>query len=256
MEQQFREIRNVADRFQVQLKGFENASDNQWLNQLEERIQAARGFFDPRLDKCSGKIQSKIQELDGQVGVKKYIRELKDLQHSFFSQKQAIQKAIALLEAVLNNREISRNSVKPEVKEMDEAETSVSSFPKKKPKEKKPGTKEITRQLFQQGKSVEQIASERGLAVSTIEAHLSHWVSLGEMDVTQFISHQKLDQIIRVAHHINSTRLGEIKARLGDEFTYSDLKFAMAQYRSNQEQKNTKASELPGSNKENDSGDK
>jgi len=258
LEKQLREIRNVADKFQVQLKSFQNLSDPQWLSKLQERIQAARFFFDPRLDECSEKIQSKIQELQQEVGVKKYIRELKDLQHSFFSQKQAIQKAMALLDAIINNREISRASVKPEVSEKNESETSASSPKKtnKKHKEKKQGTREISYQLFQQGKSVEQIASDRGLAVSTIEGHLSYWVSLGEIDVAHFLNNQKLEQIIRVAQQINSTKLGDIKARLGDEFTYSDLKFAMAQYHLNQEKKETKTSQKPDSNEEKDSGKK
>mgnify|MGYP006285414491 FL=1 len=255
LEKQFREIRDVADKFQVQLKGFQDVSDPQWLAKLQERIQAARGFFDPRLDGYTEKIQSKIQELRGEVGVKSYIRELKDLQHSIFSKKQSIQKAMALLDAVIYNREISRDSVKAETTEQDESENPGSSTKKgnTKHKKKKQGTKEISYQLFEQGKSLEQIASERGLAVSTIEGHLSHWVAQGKIDVAHFLSPQKLDQIIRVAQHINSTKLGEIKARLGDEFTYSDLKFAMAQYHYNQEKKKDQTSESSEAKENNDS---
>ena len=90
--------------------------------------------------------------------------------------------------------------------------------------------------MFTKGKTIEEIASERSLAVSTIEGHLSHWVSQGEIDVNQFLGNDKLEKIIYVAEHLNTTKLNDIKAKLGDEFTYSDLRFAMSHYRYNQEQ--------------------
>ncbi|HKL38795.1 MAG TPA: helix-turn-helix domain-containing protein, partial [Bacteroidales bacterium] len=93
-----------------------------------------------------------------------------------------------------------------------------------------------TLELFQMGKNVEQIAKERGLAVTTIEGHLSHWVRQGEIQATLFVDPQKLEQILEVARRIESLKLNDLKARLGDEFTYSDLKFALAHHQWNQEE--------------------
>ncbi|MBS3807232.1 MAG: helix-turn-helix domain-containing protein [Bacteroidales bacterium] len=254
LEKQFREVKDVADRFQIQLRGFHQSTDPRWLSNLHERILAAKDYFEPRLDEYSEMICSQIGHLEEQVNVKKYIRELRELEHSLFSRKQAIQKALSLLEALLQDKEISGKSVKPDrrdnnSKEMPSGSTSQEA---KKKKEKKHGTREVSFQLFEEGKNPEEIAVERGLAVSTIEGHLSYWVSQGKIDVAHFISRQKLEQIIRVAQQINSTKLGDIKARLGDEFTYSDLRFAMARYHLNQEEKEAKTSQDNASNPKND----
>jgi uncharacterized protein YpbB len=173
------------------------------------------------------------------------MRELEDLDRVFFSRLQSIEKSRALVKAVTENRDITRDNVRPgtlcrQEREQRNNADSKKNFPGKE-KKKKTGTKDITLHMFREGKSAEDIASERSLAVSTIEGHLSHWVSLGEIPVTHFIDPKKLDQILEVARRIESLKLNDIKARLGDEFTYSDLRFAMAHYRYIQEKKKPKA---------------
>jgi len=45
----------------------------------------------------------------------------------------------------------------------------------------------------------EEIAEERGLGLTTIESHLAHYVSLGMIPVTQFVSREKVDVIIEAS---------------------------------------------------------
>ncbi len=291
LEGEFSEIKDVANRFQVQLKKLGQSTAPDWLAHLQEKVHAAGSYFVPRLNQLARKIMGQINHLDKEVNVKKYIRELKDLEYSVRSRRQAIEKAVALTDAVAGKKELSRVSVRPEgngqaqsrgqssspslptssskasskngsSSKASKAPTASKTIPpssasrspspgpkdssitgssfgtsggqqdqgKHPPKQKKPGTREISYQMFQQGKNTEQIAFERNLAVSTVEGHLSHWVSQGKIDVMHFIGEEKLAQIIQVARHIGSTKLTDIKARLGEEFTYSDLRFAMAKY--------------------------
>ena len=239
LQGEFKQTRKVADRFQVQLQKLRRQKDPAWLSNLQGRVEAASAYFKPLLKEYSGWIVAHINNIQGKSGVKKYITELKDLDHAFFSKLQSIEKAESLLAAVVQQKEISRDTVQPQTRtHLAENKTSKGSSGKKqanKTTKSKKGTKEYTFELFTGGKNVEQIAEERGLAVTTIEGHLSHWVRLGEIPATDFVDPRKLEQILEVVKRIESTRLNDIKARLGDEFTYSDLKFALAHHQWNQE---------------------
>ncbi len=50
-------------------------------------------------------------------------------------------------------------------------------------------------ELFQSGKSVDEIAAERQLAPGTIEGHLAHFVRLGELDVDAVLDPESVDAI-------------------------------------------------------------
>jgi hypothetical protein len=50
------------------------------------------------------------------------------------------------------------------------------------------------------------------------------------LDVTQFVDEKKLKDIITVANSLDTTLFGPIKNALGEEYTYSDVRFAMSYY--------------------------
>ena len=106
-------------------------------------------------------------------------------------------------------------------------EKSVSSTARKT-KEPKPDTKEASFSLYKQGNTIGEIAIERGLAITTIENHLAHYVSLGLIPVTQFISKEKFDKIIECSKKYDGLSSTPIKIDLGEEYSYSDIRFALA----------------------------
>jgi len=236
LKNDFEAIETVGSKFQNQLKGINKAEKQEWLYKLQERVQAANSYFTPRLRKCSEKIYAHIDQLDHESGVKKYIQQLKDLDHSFLSQLQSIRKSEDLVKAVMENKEISADTIRSQSPENKKQKLSERKPEKTslKNKPQKGHTKEVTRQMFEEGNKIEEIAHQRSLTVSTIENHLSHWVGQGAIDVLHFIDPDKLANIIHVAETLDTQKLNEIKSRLGDEYTYSDLRFAMAHYRYSQ----------------------
>ncbi|MES2764030.1 MAG: helix-turn-helix domain-containing protein [Bacteroidota bacterium] len=110
-------------------------------------------------------------------------------------------------------------------------ETSAGSVTNvsKKAKETKPSTKEASFELYKQGKTPFEIAKERGYALTTVEGHLAYYVSLGMIPVTQFLSKEKFDVIIDCSKKMNGENLlTPIKQELGDDYSYSDIRFALA----------------------------
>jgi hypothetical protein len=115
----------------------------------------------------------------------------------------------------------------PEVKEK-----VIDSKPEKKKEKTGEDTKTASLNLYKKGLSIEGIAQERGLVQSTIEGHLSYFIEKGELDIKDFISAEKLDKIIEeIKTQKNDTSLREIKEKLGDDFSYGEIKMAVSYFR-------------------------
>jgi ATP-dependent DNA helicase RecQ len=85
-------------------------------------------------------------------------------------------------------------------------------------------TKVETFSLYRSGKTVAEIAHERGLAATTIESHLSHFVQTGEMDVLELVTQEKIPAIQDAIESYGIERLSPLKEVLGDNYSYGEIK--------------------------------
>ncbi|RLD66804.1 MAG: helicase, partial [Bacteroidetes bacterium] len=233
LHQQLQDPVSVSKKFLLQLDKIAGHNADDYLSVLLDRVQAAKKHFEPILKGFSDKIFSKINELKSETRVKKYLNELKDIERMFFGQLQKIHKAEALIEATIKDTNLTKEQlVNSELyKNREEQVPKIAKSEKKKSKTLKgkgPNTREVSFELFQQGNNLEEIAKERSLAVTTIESHLSTYVAQGKIDVKLVLDTKKLENIIKVAEKLETYNLGPIKNALGDEYTYSELRFAMA----------------------------
>ncbi|MDR1729202.1 MAG: helix-turn-helix domain-containing protein [Prevotellaceae bacterium] len=98
-----------------------------------------------------------------------------------------------------------------------------------KEKELKPNTNEQSFLLFEQGKSIEEIAKERSYAVSTIESHLLPYVKNGDIPLEKLVDPDKIKAIKNVLQQkTDATTLTEIKEALGDDYSWADIRFVKA----------------------------
>ena len=83
--------------------------------------------------------------------------------------------------------------------------------------------------MFRDGRSIPDIAKERGLAVSTIENHLARFISTGEISLEQFVSLEKVEPIREaILKFRESNALSPIKEFLGGEYSYGEIRAVMA----------------------------
>ena len=101
--------------------------------------------------------------------------------------------------------------------------------PEEPKKEPKPDTYELTRQLLEQGLTLEEIAKERGFAVSTIEGHVARFIKDGEYKAADFVDKEKYDEIVDYFESIGDKSLGVAKDVLGDDFSYGEIKMVLAE---------------------------
>lgn len=97
----------------------------------------------------------------------------------------------------------------------------------KKLKNPESDTKKVSFDLFQSGKAIAEIALERQYTVATIASHLSHYVGLGKLDAKSFVNEDKLKKMMSYFKSTKNRSLGEAKATLGDDFSYTELHFGL-----------------------------
>lgn len=223
-------IKKTADNFSHQIRRIIQENQEDKLQILHERIVSAKKYFEPLLTEIKQRVGEHLKELSTQKKIKKYLTELTDLEQIFVRQLQRIYKAEALLKSAIDRTEFSMEVLKenPLFKSRIEGvkEKKVNSLKSKK-KEKIP-TKEISFSLFKEGKNIVEIAEERSMVQSTIEGHLAYFVGTGEIDILQLVDEEIVGQITTFCKENETTQTGSIKASLGDNVSYGQIKLVQA----------------------------
>lgn len=106
--------------------------------------------------------------------------------------------------------------------------------PRQRPRKSKPeagGSQRQSLQLFLDGNAVEEIAAQRNLAVSTIETHLAEFIRKGELDVRDLVPDEnKVKTILRALEETGAYATGAVKERLGDHYSYGEIRAVMNYY--------------------------
>ena len=86
-------------------------------------------------------------------------------------------------------------------------------------------TYDQTKQLLQQGMTVEEVAEQRGLAKSTIAGHIERLIRAGEqLDLSSYLPPEERYDAIRAAFvETGGTLLSSVKAILGDDYSYDEI---------------------------------
>lgn len=89
-------------------------------------------------------------------------------------------------------------------------------------------TREISYNMFSEGMTVPQIASERGLAVSTVFGHLLTYVRSGQIMAESIVPKEHLEELHQyLLTHPKPGLLSEVKAAVSPEITYDEIKLVI-----------------------------
>lgn len=233
---QLEAIKTVADKLPPHIHNIVLENNEGVLPKLFERVSSAKRYFEPLFEALRRNLKEQTVLIeDNPKNMKGYVSELYDLEKLCYKQWQGIQRAESLLRAATTDLDFDKNVILDQ-KALEERQKQVEkeAEPKfKKPKVvkekiKKEPTKNVTFALYKEGKSLAEIAEHREMTVSTIENHLAHFVQSGEIDVLELISKKKLEAIHSAAKELETNLYGPIKIRLGEDFSYSEIRFAMS----------------------------
>ena len=189
---------------------------------LLERVRNSAGYFRKKIEEVFERLLEVSKKL--QSNNKEAMRRYDD---TLSSLTQLCRFHILLLEAIgqkgfsieIYLKEKQRSQVmameKPERKRREK---------EKKPKEEKEKTWVTSYKLYKEGKSVDEVASIRGLNRSTIAGHLGRYIETGEIALEELVPPEHIS-IIRKAIQQAGTAdgRGAIKALCPDDVTYDEI---------------------------------
>lgn len=96
------------------------------------------------------------------------------------------------------------------------------------PPPSKPVSHAVTFELYREGMPIEEIAAQRGFALSTIYSHLSHYVEMGELPADELVPTEKMATITEYFLETDDAHLGRAREVLGPDYTYHELRIVLS----------------------------
>lgn len=227
------EIRNslvkqqeTAAKFTRLLQDFFREGKAAYLRMHERTAAAAAWFVKDMDEQVIHRIKAHIEKEKVKTRTKKYLKELKEVLLIIERKKLQVQQTTAITEGLAQalDRELLMDRVSKlhapiEIKPEEKAVTAKAA----------PGeSKKISLQLFQEGKSIAEIATIRGLVRGTIEGHLVEFIATGEVDIAALVSREKLAAIMHLLKEMPEATSGTLREKLGDSYSFGEIKAAIA----------------------------
>lgn len=172
-------------------------------SEIESKTKGAVNFFFTEIrDKVFNPLKDFYAEIKGTKGLKQYNEEfrvwLEDIEEYLNSLKE-----IHLLETKLldekNNQEVSMK---------------IAKVP----------SQVLTFQLFEQGKTIAEIALERGLVKETVIGHLAKFAEQGLLDISRVITSDKIEAFKELFYKDPKETLTEWKNALPSHFEFNEIR--------------------------------
>ncbi|RYZ00406.1 MAG: helicase [Chitinophagaceae bacterium] len=210
---------DTARKFQGQLSRLtDDAQKSGDTGALADRMGKAVGYFAQILgQEILLPVQDHLKELAYNTRVKKYKEDIIKLEGFLWQQLQRLLTA-SWGEVKFFDDFASYQRYNPAEQSMHKKEAA------KKPKTEKGASLQVTLELFESGKSIEEIATVRNLAISTVESHLAQFVREGRLQINDVVAPSKVEHILKVMDEVGTESLGAIKGRLGDEYSFGEIR--------------------------------
>jgi DNA-binding NarL/FixJ family response regulator len=193
---------------------------------LRERLEKGSSYYTALLSSNIASLLLHMQQIQWRTGVKTYLATLGEVDQLLMKKYEDIQKSIIIIQGLLDrssfidvsaidkHREALRNAWLEAARasalatRSSAAESEGSYSGKKKGRKaakagKSPGsaksskkdTVEHSLEMFRLGKSLEEIAKERTLSVSTIESHLAKAIATSRLELSDYVSAEESSAI-------------------------------------------------------------
>ena len=194
-----------------------------YQSQLVERVTKAEVYFTNLLEHLTERWKDHKKKVKKEDKVKSYLKEVEKIEPLFEDQRRLILKYSLLVRSTANDVTPTK----------DDLLTSgiIKKAEKKVARKDKTPTAQISYDLYREGKTLKEIAETRGLVVSTIEGHMATYVENGVLDVTELVELKKLNTIMDY-YAKGVTHSGDLKATLGNDYSYGEIKLAQAHVKS------------------------
>ncbi|MGE6394796.1 helix-turn-helix domain-containing protein [Chryseobacterium scophthalmum] len=184
-------------------------------SEIENKSKGAVNFFFTEIrDKVFNPLKEFYAEIKGAKGLKQYNEELKNWLEDIEEYLNSL-KEVHLLETKLldekNDKEVSMK---------------IAKVP----------SQVLTFQLFEQGKTISEIAMERGLVKETVIGHLAKFAEQGLLDIARVITSDKIKAFKEMFHRDPKENLTDWKAALPNDFEFNEIRILINHFTYQKEQ--------------------
>ena len=223
-------MQTVAMKFELQYtRMIDDADGNIESDDLQSRISSGAEYFGKQL-KIISELFSRTQLASDN---KMIVKRIKDRTQRFEEELKIKTSVLTYAASDDDGFSISGYLHAKDIAAIDDEKQGKKKKEKKtKEKKERVDTKLVSYELFCSGKSLDEIVVERLLSRVTIEGHLAHYVGTGDIPVEKLMSYDKYNRIIAyvTTHPDNVSQLSAIKDGLGNDYSYAEIKFALAAY--------------------------
>ncbi len=216
LQDEFDKIARVANTFSQRLSLMMEDEEVDDAHIIERSQKAIDYFTDEIHEKILKKIFVHGAEYSVKSVAKGYLDEVENVEN-------AIWKIIEKFYAIEYNGQ-SLNIEKPKHQRLE------SSKPKKKERVKKVKGETYTKtlEMFEDGKALALIAKERGLALGTIETHISKLIKEGKVSIFDVMKEKKVEKALKVSKAYMDLNYTELILKMPFKMSFGELRWITA----------------------------
>lgn len=213
---------DVAIKFRSELEALLSTTTSDYKALNARVAKAAQWFLDGLQRSLLDPLAAHYKEFEVKPRTKRYLVELSALGARVQRKEHELKAAAAITSGLAEGVDIDlvmeKEGMLPPLK-------PIFKDPPKSTAEVKGGNSALASlTMFQEGKSIPEIAETRSLAPSTIESHLAAFVRTGELSIDQLVSKEKHKEIMHAIKLAGKRETAPIKQLLPPEYTYSDIR--------------------------------
>ena len=222
----------------------QNASEK-----LLERIARGSAYYSAFMEENLRQLLVHLVEVERFTRTKTYRNTLSEIDQLIMKALAEMEKAAYIANCIISGKEITRleeqnrKIIQRRIELWKIAEKAADNNPrlatrksgrkrKKGKKQEKGETYKITYAMLKEGKPIKEIATSRGLAVSTVESHIARGIEAGNVSVLDLLSEDVVDEITEKLKE-TSVGLGEVHSALKGKYSYGVLRMVQVHLRTN-----------------------
>ena len=211
LKPQLQNLGAVYEKFEkiIQQKTQKFIAGNENWTDVEDKAKGAVDFFFGNVHgKIFAPLKSFYAETKGVKGLKQYNEDFRVILDDLEDYLNSL-KTLHLLETPLFNKELDV-----------EVTSKIAKIP----------SHILTFQLFEEGKTIPEIAKERGLVTETIFGHLAKFAEQGLLDLNRIFAKEKIRTFEKTFKENTAETLNEWKKILPPEFQFNEIRLLLSHY--------------------------
>jgi len=193
---------------------------------FKERIKKGALYFHSELTEIFSKTipLTKEVETNNKVGAKRFDSTYTELKQTYEAKQDLLESMMEEDFTITNYLTRKQEAILNSIGDETERKRRKRRETKDSPAAKKISTYELSYILYKAGKSIEEIAKERGLTEGTIQGHLIPYINNGDIKLEDVIEEKKINIIKRIAKAVGRENgIKPIKEQCPSDITYNDI---------------------------------